>query len=107
MHIRIIVTFTISVAAQLLGTAMLPLTKGLTRPVPTLVGALGFLIGTGLMARLVNNGVNLSVLVPLVSAAVPLASIAMGVLLFGDTPSVPKLALLLAACGLIGFATKL
>ncbi len=107
MHIRIIITFTISVAAQLLGTAMLPLTQGLTRPVPTLVGALGFLIGTGLMARLVNSGVNLSVLVPLVSAAVPLASIAMGVLLFGDTPSVPKLALLLAACGLIGFATKL
>jgi multidrug transporter EmrE-like cation transporter len=107
MHIRIIITFTISVAAQLLGTAMLPLTQGLTRPVPTLIGALGFLIGTGLMARLVNSGVNLSVLVPLVSAAVPLASIAMGVLLFGDTPSVPKLALLLAACGLIGFATKL
>jgi multidrug transporter EmrE-like cation transporter len=107
MHIRIIITFTISVAAQLLGTAMLPLTQGLTRPVPTLIGALGFLIGTGLMARLVNSGVNLSVLVPLVSAAVPLASIAMGVLLFGDSPSVPKLALLLAACGLIGFATKL
>jgi multidrug transporter EmrE-like cation transporter len=107
MHIRIIITFTISVAAQLLGTAMLPLTQGLTRPVPTLVGALGFLIGTGLMARLVNSGVNLSVLVPLVSAAVPLSSIAMGVLLFGDTPSVPKLALLLAACGLIGFASKL
>ena len=107
MHIRIIITFTISVAAQLLGTAMLPLSQGLTRPVPTLIGALGFLIGTGLMARLVNSGVNLSVLVPLVSAAVPLASIAMGVLLFGDTPSVPKLAMLLAACGLIGFATKL
>jgi hypothetical protein len=47
------------------------------------------------------------VLIPLISAAVPLASIAMGVLLFGDTPSVPKLALLLAACGLIGFASKL
>ena len=89
------------------GVAMLPLTQGLTRPVPTLIGALGFLIGTGLMARLVNNGVNLSVLIPLNSSAVPLASIAMGVLLFGDTPSVPKLAVLLAACGLIGFATKL
>jgi hypothetical protein len=47
------------------------------------------------------------VLIPLNSTAVPLASIAMGVLLFGDTPSVPKLALLLTACGLIGFATKL
>jgi EamA domain-containing membrane protein RarD len=47
------------------------------------------------------------VLIPLNSTAVPLASIAMGVLLFGDTPSVPKLAVLLAACGLIGFATRL
>jgi multidrug transporter EmrE-like cation transporter len=105
--VGLIITFTISLAAQLLGVAMLPLTQGLTRPVPTLIGALGFLIGTGLMARLVNSGVNLSVLIPLNSTAVPLASIAMGVLLFGDTPSVPKLAVLLAACGLIGFATKL
>jgi hypothetical protein len=30
---------------------MLPLTQGLTRPVPTLIGALGFLIGTGLMGQ--------------------------------------------------------
>ena len=105
--VGLIITFTISLASQLLGVAMLPLTQGLTRPVPTLIGALGFLIGTGLMARLVNNGVNLSVLIPLNSTAVPLASIAMGVLLFGDTPSAPKLAVLLAACGLIGFATKL
>jgi multidrug transporter EmrE-like cation transporter len=103
----LIITFTISLASQLLGVAMLPLTQGLTRPVPTLIGALGFLIGTGLMARLVNNGVNLSVLIPLNSTAVPLASIAMGVLLFGDTPSVPKLAVLLTACGLIAFASKL
>jgi small multidrug resistance pump len=105
--VGLIVTFTISVASQLLGVAMLPLTQGLTRPVPTVIGALGFLVGTGLMARLVNSGVNMSVLIPLNSTAVPLASIAMGVLLFGDTPSVPKLAVLLAACGLIGFATKL
>jgi small multidrug resistance pump len=75
--VGLIITFTISLAAQLLGTAMLPLTQGLTRPVPTLIGALGFLIGIGLMARLVNSGVNLSVLIPLISAAVPLASIAM------------------------------
>ena len=103
----LIITFTISIAAQVLGVAMLPLTQGLTRPVPTLIGALGFLIGTGLMARLVNSGVNLSVLVPLVSATSPVASIAMGVLLFGESPSVPRLVLLLAACGLIGFASKL
>jgi multidrug transporter EmrE-like cation transporter len=105
--VGLIITFTISLASQLLGVAMLPLTQGLTRPVPTLIGALGFLIGTGLMARLVNNGVNLSVLIPLNSTAVPLASIAMGVLLFGDTPSVPKLAVLLTACGLIAFSSKL
>jgi hypothetical protein len=59
------------------------------------------------MARLLNNGVNLSMLIPLMSTAMPLASIAMGVLWFGDTLSVPKLAVLLAACGLIGFASKL
>ena len=103
----LIITFTISLAAQVLGMAMLPLTQGLTRPVPTLIGALGFLIGLGLMARLLNNGVNLSMLIPLMSTAMPLASIAMGVFLFGDTLSVPKLAVLLAACGLIGFASKL
>jgi multidrug transporter EmrE-like cation transporter len=105
--VGLIITFTISMAAQLLGMAMLPLTQGLTRPVPTLICALGFLVGIGLMARLVNGGVNLSVLIPLMSTVTPLASIAMGLLLFGDTASVPKLVVLLAACGLVGFASKL
>ena len=105
--VGLIITFTISLAAQLLGMAMLPLTRGLTRPVPTMLGALGFLIGLGLMARLLNNGVNLSMLIPLMSTAMPLASIAMGILWFGDTLSVPKLVVLLAACGLIGVASKL
>jgi multidrug transporter EmrE-like cation transporter len=105
--VGLIITFTISLAAQVLGMAMLPLTQGLTRPVPTLIGALGFLIGLGLMARLLHNGVNISMLIPLMSTAMPLASIAMGVLWFGDSLSVPKLAVLLAACGLIGFASKL
>jgi small multidrug resistance pump len=96
-----------SLLFQVLGVAMLPLTEGLTRPVPTLVGALAFLIGLGLMARLVHSGVNLSLLVPLMAATVPLAAVAIGVLFFGDSASPLKVATLVAACGLIGYAGTL
>ena len=107
MNLGLGLTFIGSLAFQLLGIFMVPLTAGLTKPLPTLVGSLSFLAGIGLMARMVNSGVNLSVVIPLMSTVVPLASIAMGVLLFGDSASLLKIATLVAACGLVGLGSTL
>jgi multidrug transporter EmrE-like cation transporter len=94
-----------SIAAQIFGISMLPLTKGLTVPLPTLAAACGFLIGVGLLARLSHSGVNLSTLIPLMSTVIPLASIALGILIYGESVSITKLMMLVSACALIGFAS--
>jgi hypothetical protein len=50
---------------------------------------------------------NLGLLIPAMSALVPLASIVVGVLVYHESTSVPRIALLVVACGLIGFASAL
>ena len=101
----VVFMFAVSVVFQVFGIAMLPLTKGLTQPMPTLGLAVGFLVGIGLMARLIHSGVSLTMLIPILAATVPLASVALGVLVFGESASLPKIAMLVTACGLIGFAS--
>lgn len=93
-----------SVAFQVLGLSMLPLTKGFTNALPTLVSAGGFVIGLGLLARLNHNGVDLGLIVPLTSTLIPLCAIAIGVLFYGEAASVTKIGLLIVACALIGLA---
>jgi len=107
LSISIVLIFVASVVFQLFGLVMLPLTKGFTEPMPTIGAAVGFLLGIGLLARLTNSGVNLSVLIPLLAAIVPLATIAFGILVYGEAASVLKIILLVSACILIGFASSM
>lgn len=107
INLGVIASFIGAAVFQVLGVAMLPLSKGLTQPVPTLVGALGFLVGIGLMARLVNSGLSLGFLIPVMATIVPLCGIALGILFFGETASASKIAILLVACGLIAFASTM
>lgn len=90
-----------SVAAQVIGLLAMPHSRGLTSPLPTAVMFLFFLAGIGLMARLVSTGINLSTLLPLVASAIPLSSILIGITFMGESASPPKIALLIAACGLV------
>ena len=103
----VVFMFAVSIVFQVFGIAMLPLTKGLTQPMPTLGLAVGFLVGIGLMARLIHSGVSLSMLIPIMAATVPLASIVLGVVVYGEVASLAKIAMLVTACGLIGFASAM
>ncbi len=94
----------LSVLAQILALSMLPASNGLTAPLPTLGMALGFAVGIGIMARIAYAGINLGLLVPIMSALVPLGAIAVSVLVFKEPASTAKIGMLLAACGLIGAA---
>jgi multidrug transporter EmrE-like cation transporter len=94
----------LSVVAQIVALSMLPASKGLTELVPTLGMALGFAVGIGIMARIAHAGVNLGLLVPIMSALVPLGAIAVSVFLYNEAVSPAKIGMLLAACGLIGAA---
>lgn len=94
----------LSAAAQVLGIYLLPMTKGLTAPLPTIGAALAFMFGIGLMARIAHAGVNLSLLVPVLSATVPLGAIAVSILAYGEAASLAKIGMLVVACILIGVA---
>ena len=105
LSISTVLIFAASVVFQLFGLVMLPLTKGFTEPVPTIGAAVGFLLGIGLLARLINSGANLSMLIPLLAAIVPLVTIAFGFLVYGELASTLKVVLLVSACILIGVAS--
>ena len=94
-----------SAGFQILGVSLLPLTKGLAQPLPTLGVAICFAFGIGIMARLSHIGANLSALVPLMATIIPLGAVVVGVLVYGESASLPRVGMLVAACCLIGFSS--
>ena len=96
-----------SVICQVIGAFLMPMTKGLTEILPTLGFGIAFAIGLGIMARLINSGINLSALLPFMAAVVPLCAIAVGVLVYGESASALKISLLVFSCLTIGFASSM
>ena len=99
--------FLIATMFSLGATAIWPRTQGFTRPIPTALSILMQVICLVLMNRIVDSGVELSFLVPLNGAFSPLVMIFVGVFLYKEKASVWKIAVLLTACVLIGFANFL
>ena len=96
-----------SVVFQVIGLSLMPLTKGLTELVPSIGCGIAFLAGLGLMARLLNSGINLGILLPFMAAIVPLCAIAVGIIFYGESASLTKLSLLVSACLVVGFASSI
>ena len=103
----IIAMLAASVVFQVIGLSLMPLTKGLTEWVPSIGCGIAFLAGLGLMARLLNSGINLGILLPFMAAIVPLCAIAVGIMFYGESASLIKLSLLVSACLVIGFASSI
>ena len=103
----IIAMLAASVVFQVIGLSLMPLTKGLTELVPSIGCGIAFLAGLGLMARLLNSGINLGILLPFMAAIVPLCAIAVGIMFYGESASLIKLSLLVSACLVIGFASSI
>lgn len=97
----VIITLLLSTATQVAGALLIPQTKGLTALWPTVGMFLGFGIGIGLLARVVHSGVNLSIALPLVAAALPLSSILVGAAFLGESASPLRILLLVSACALV------
>lgn len=90
---------------QLLGASLVPATHGMTKPLPIVGVALSYAVGVTLMARLINSGVSLSLVIPLITLAITFGAIAVGVTVYGEGASVIKLLLLGFSTILIGIAT--
>lgn len=66
----------------------------------------GFGVAHRMLARIVNAGVDLGLLILISAAFVPLATMVAGILIFKEPGSPPRVLLLLGACGLVGIAGR-
>lgn len=101
-----LVLFIAATLFQLAGATLLPLTKGMTAPGPTAAVAVCYVIGVTCMARLIVSGVNLSLLIPIITVTIILCSVGVGIMFYGDNASPTKIAMLTGAAVLIGLASR-
>lgn len=102
-------TFALFVAAtlfQLLGACLLPATRGMTAPLPGAAVFICYAIGIVCMARLSVSGVNLGVLIPIITLAIIIGSIIVGITVYGDNPSMAKAGLLTVAVLCMGLSFR-
>jgi quaternary ammonium compound-resistance protein SugE len=105
--LRIIAMFILAAAGQITAIGLLPRTVGFTNAAYTLGCIVSFSLSLWLIARILQSGVNLGILVPLMSAVSPLGGVLVAIMVYGEAASVPKVAALVLACGLIGLASRL
>jgi multidrug transporter EmrE-like cation transporter len=101
-----VITFIVVLASQLVGLGLLPKTQGYTNLGYSLASLAAYTVSFVAMARLIRSGTGLAILIPALAATIPLVSVAIGVLAYGESASLPKVGILLAACALIGVASR-
>jgi quaternary ammonium compound-resistance protein SugE len=91
---------------QVVGSALLVKTDGFRAPGWTAL-CLGIYVASFFaMATMFREGMPLGLLLPLLAAVVPLLAIAVGVIFLGETASLSRIGLLLAACVMVGLASR-
>lgn len=107
LSLPIIAGFAVSILLQFVALALLPATRGFTAVWPTLGCTLFFVISLAVSARLVHNGVELSILTPIVTVSLQIFVLIVGMTIYGESASLTKIGLLLGAAVMIGAATRL
>lgn len=90
---------------QAVGVSVLPLTQGMTKPLPILATFACYAVGIWCMGKLIASGIDLGVMVPIITLLVIGGAIVIGIFAYGENPSMMKLALLAGATLLLTFAT--
>lgn len=98
--------FIVVLVSQLIGVGLLPKTNGYTHPGYSIAQLTLFAISFAAMARLLKSGAQLGILIPLLSTAMPLASVMIGIAFYHESASWPRVAMLVAAVVLVGFASR-
>lgn len=89
---------------QVLAISLLPRTAGFTSLFWTASVILTYTLSLWAISYILHNGMPISAMIPAMSAVVPLATVVVGVVFYKEAASVPRIALLCSACGLIGLA---
>ena len=101
-----LIAFAVAVVTQIVGIGLLAKTAGFTNIGYSAAVVALYGISLAAMARLVNDGAPLGVLIPIMATVIPLASIAIGVAAHGESASPVKVGLLVLACAIIGTAAR-
>lgn len=96
-----------SMGAQFAGLVLIPRTEGFTKPLPTLLCSACLILSAGGLAQLSRKGIDFGVLFPLMSAGMQLCMVLVGIFVYGESTSLLRFMLLLAACACIGWAAAL
>ncbi|HEX8055194.1 MAG TPA: SMR family transporter [Novosphingobium sp.] len=106
MSLRPILMIGLVVLTQVAGASMLPRTAAF-RDLPWTFACLAtYAVSLYALARTLNEGMNLSLAMPVLAALVPLLSILVAVTLLGEQLSWPRMGLLGTACLMIGLAAR-
>ncbi|RSU68611.1 hypothetical protein [Sphingomonas sp. S-NIH.Pt3_0716] len=90
---------------QILAVSLVPRTAGFTNLPWTLALLAVYTVSMWSLASIVHSGMPLGLIMPVIAALVPLASIGIGVIFYKEAVSMLKIVLLCSACGLIGLAS--
>jgi len=100
--LRAILMVTLVTLTQIAGVTMLVKTTGFRDPLWTAACLATYAVSLFLLAETLRQGMALSLIMPILAAAVPLASIIIAVSVFREQASWMKLGLLSLSCVLIG-----
>jgi quaternary ammonium compound-resistance protein SugE len=104
LPLRAIVMVTLVTVTQVAGATMLAKTSGFRDPLWTVACLATYAVSLYLLAETIRQGMALSLIMPILAAVVPLASIVLAVTFLGEQASWLQLGILAVACLLIGFA---
>ncbi len=104
ISMRAVIMVALVVVTQVAGASMLVKTTGFRDPAWTAACLAIYLVSFYLLAETIRQGMALSLVMPILAALVPLATIAVAVTLLGEQASWSRLGLLSLSCVLIGAA---
>ena len=102
LPLRTILMVALVTLTQIAGVTMLVKTTGFRDPLWTAACLATYVVSLFLLAETLRQGMALSLVMPILAAAVPLASIIIAVIVFREQASWMQLGLLSLACVLIG-----
>ena len=105
--LRLSTLFVLAIAGQVVGVGFLPATQGFTRVWATLGCLAAFSLALWMMARLVVSGINLVIVVPVMTCTVPLTVLTLAFSIYGESASIQRVCILIVAILLIGIASSL
>jgi quaternary ammonium compound-resistance protein SugE len=107
ISMRAVIMVALVVVTQVVGASMLVKTMGFRDPVWTLACLATYAVSLFLLAETIRQGMALSLVMPILAALVPLATIVVALIFLGEQASWLRLGLLSISCVLIGVAATI